>query len=379
MENVVFLTGATGLIGGNLAVRILKQFEGTRLIVLVRDKSSEDAAERFWATIRVIDSDLKREKYEENVQVVRGDVDAPNLGLSQNDLGTIRESVTHIIHSAASVKFHLPLEEIRAINVRGAMNVLAFANDAYRNGRLRRFGYISTAYVSGKREGVILESDLEHSSGFANTYEQSKYETEQLVRSNARQLPTIIFRPSIVVGDSQTGITTAFNVLYVPLRFIIQGLIDTLPGSASVPLDVVPVDFVRDAICHIMFKAKGCLGKTFHLTAGCDSITTTGEIIRLVGEWFMETMKKETGGNLRFVSREEFAKCAQSRKGGGLILRMLAAYESYLCYQRMFDTTNLQSALKGSGIRAPRFSEYYRPFMNYFVGSLVGLELKQAA
>ena len=379
MENVIFLTGATGLIAGNLAVRILRQSNDTRLIVLVRGKSSGDATRRFWTTLGMIDPDLRQEEYVERVRIVRGDVDTPDLGLSPADRAAISDSATHMIHSAATVKFHLPIEEVRAINVSGTTHILALANDAYRHGRLQRFGYISTAFVSGKREGVVLESDLEHSSGFANTYEQSKYETEQMVRSNAKELPTIIFRPSIVVGDSETGITTAFNVLYVPLRLVFQGMINMLPGSASIPLDVVPVNFVRDAICHIMFNSQDCVGKTFHLTAGTEGITTTGEIIRLVERWFAKTMKGEARDDLRFVSLEEFSLSAKSKRGGTLILKMLGAYQSYLNYRRTFDTANLQSALTGSGIRAPHFREYYQPIMNYFVGSLTGRQFNVAA
>ncbi|MEX2117919.1 MAG: SDR family oxidoreductase [Bacteroidota bacterium] len=377
MENVVLLTGATGLIGGNLAVRILRQFHDTRLIVLVRGRSSEEASRRFWTTIRTIDPELRKEEYVERTRIIRGNVDAHDLGLSPADRAVIRDSVTHIIHSAASVKFHLPLEEVRAINVCGTTHILALANDAYRHGRLRRFGYISTAYVSGTREGTVLESDLQH-SGFANTYEQSKYETEQMVRLNAGNLPTIIFRPSIVVGNSQTGITTSFNVLYVPLRLLIQGMINMLPGSASVPLDVVPVDFVRDAICHIMFGSRECIGKTFHLTSGEESVTT-GEIIRLVEQWYKEATHGQAEVNLRFVSAEAFTAATMSKRGGSLILKMLAPFQSYLSYRRTFDTTNLRSALKGSGIIAPPFREYYRAMMSYFVASLPGRDVRHAA
>lgn len=378
MENVVLLTGATGLIGGNLAVRIFRQFTDTQLMVLVRGGSAGDAAQRFWATVELIDSELSRDEFTDRVRIFRGDVNSRDLGLSQAEYDSIRDSVTHIIHSAASVKFHLPLEEVRAINVCGTTHILALANDAYRHGRLRRFGYISTAYVSGKREGTVLESDLPHTSGFANTYEQSKYETEQMVRSNAGNLPTIIFRPSIVVGNSQTGITTSFNVLYVPLRLLIQDMINMLPGSASVPLDVVPVDFVRDAICHIMFGPRECIGKTFHLTTGEESVTT-GEIIRLVEQWYKEATHGQAEVNLRFVSAEAFAAATMSKRGGSLILKMLAPFQSYLSYRRTFDTTNLRSALNGSGITAPPFHEYCRAMMSYFVGSLRGREVRCAA
>ena len=90
-------------------------------------------------------------------------------------------------------------------------------------------------------------------------------------------------------------------------------------------------------------------------------------------------MSIEGSAHSPIVDKIKKSVSARTKRGGSLILKMLAAYESYLCYHRMFDTANLQSALKGSGIRAPRFGEYYRAIMQYFIQSLAVPELKRAA
>ena len=122
-----------------------------------------------------------------------------------------------IVHCAASVSFDLPLGEARAINLEGTRRMLEFAGLVRESGGLERYGHVSTAYVAGTHAGRFAECDLDVGQGFRNSYEQSKFEAEQLVRSQDG-LPFTILRPSIVVGDRRSGWTSAFNVLYWPLR-----------------------------------------------------------------------------------------------------------------------------------------------------------------
>ncbi|MBI4418365.1 MAG: SDR family oxidoreductase [Ignavibacteriales bacterium] len=379
MNEVVFLTGATGFIGGNIAARILKRNPRTRLIVLVRGTSTDEASDRFWKTILTIDPEIRPGDMRSRVSVVRGDIASTNLGMSRSDLEKVVEETTHVIHSAASVEFNFSLEEARVTNCTGTNNVMATAKLAFEQGRVQRIGYISTAYVSGNREGTIYEHELDHRCGFANTYEQTKNEAEQAVRRLAADLPIVVLRPSIVIGDSQTGITTSFNVLYAPLRFVLQGLLPCLPGSPSTPLDVVPVDFVRDAICHITLESREGIGKTFHLTAS-ENAATTREIVARTVEFFNETMEKRRVENVHFLPANGFRLALhQSRPGSGAAEKLISMFESYLCHHRLFDNSNTNEILKETAIRAPRFEEYYRTILGYFVRSFWGREMKKAA
>jgi long-chain acyl-CoA synthetase len=96
--------------------------------------------------------------------------------------------------------------------------------------------YVSTAYVAGDRRGTAYEDDRE-TGAFRNSYERSKHEAEALVRSST--LPWTIARPSIVVGESTTGWTASFNVLYGPLRAFDAGAYPLLPARRRSPVDVV--------------------------------------------------------------------------------------------------------------------------------------------
>ena len=150
------------------------------------------------------------------MEIVSGNICAEHLGLDEALYTSLAVRVTHIIHSAAMVKFSAPIEKARAINVEGTKQVLAFGRRAQECGSLQRFAYISTAYVSGRREGIIYEDELLPAALFANSYEQANHEAEAQVRTQMAFLPISIFRPSIIIGDSKTGKTMSFNVVYPP-------------------------------------------------------------------------------------------------------------------------------------------------------------------
>ena len=178
--------------------------------------------------------------------------------------------VGSVIHSAASVAFDLPLEEARAINVEGTRRVLDFAGAVP---GLQRVTYVSTAYVAGDRRGTAYEDDRE-TGAFRNSYERSKHEAEALVRSST--LPWTIARPSIVVGESTTGWTASFNVLYGPLRAFDAGAYPVLPARRRSPVDVVSVDYVADAVAALAHHPEAA-GGTFHLTAGAHDVERGGD------------------------------------------------------------------------------------------------------
>jgi nucleoside-diphosphate-sugar epimerase len=164
--------------------------------------------------------------------------------------------------------------------------MLEFAELCRDLGGLRRFCHVSTAYVAGEHEGRFAEDDLEVGQEFRNAYEQSKFEAERLVRAYRRRLPIQIFRPSIVVGERRTGWTASFNVLYAPLKAFSRGEYVALPGSPDAPVDVVPVDYVADAIFELANgPAPRGRAETFHLVAG-RSAATVGRLVELSARYF---------------------------------------------------------------------------------------------
>ena len=139
----------------------------------------------------------------------------PDCGLNDADRQQLCTETTRVIHCAATVRFDHTLEEARHMNVDGTRKMLDFAASMH---SLKSFIYVGTAYVAGEREGLILESELNVGQRYRNTYEQTKAEAEALVRSRQGSLPSVILRPSIIVGDSETGVTSSFKMLYWPLK-----------------------------------------------------------------------------------------------------------------------------------------------------------------
>jgi thioester reductase-like protein len=367
-QKVIFLTGATGHVGRNL-IPVLLESENSSLVLLIRGKSESDVEARLDELLAGLAGSLDPSKARKRVQAVRGDVTQARLGLSEDQYDELARSVTHIIHSAATVKFRTPLAEARQINVDGTRRVMDLARLARRRGRLERVAHISTAFVSGNRGGLIREDELDAHQKFTNSYERTKFEAELLVRTAYADLPWVILRPSIIVGDSKTGATTAFNVLYIPLKCLARGLVRFLPGSPDTPVDIVPVDFVCRAISRILFAGKDCLGRTFHLCAGPNAATTVGHVLELAEDFFRRRRPEFKLPKLRFVSRKwlSVARIAALFLSGPKrrTIRKLRWFVPYLGVARQFDVSSARAVLKDENVAAPVFEAYYPALLEY--------------
>ena len=189
------------------------------------------------------------------IQPIAGDICQLNLGLNPQAYRELAEKTTHIIHTAADWRF-LPLEELRKTNVEGTANVAAFAKTVNKHHPLERFSHISTAYVAGGAIGTILETQLTDQHGFFTNYERSKYEGEQLIQALKNEMPISVFRPSMVICDSETGAIKTFNTFYFPLRLYLTGKMRFMPVSRNLKINVVPVDYVANAVVQLTFSLK---------------------------------------------------------------------------------------------------------------------------
>ncbi|CAB4920478.1 unannotated protein [freshwater metagenome] len=268
----VLLTGATGYLGTLTLARLLTD-PAVEVICLVRAQDDAQAEQRLHDTVGKLWAAPDAAIYERLRAVAFDLTDPPREVPGIGD-------VTHILHGAASVRFDLELEEARAANTATAQVVLDLARRAP---RLEHLLHVSTAYVAGTHRGTFTEDDLDVGQGFRNTYEQTKFEAEQLLRREAADLPLTVARPSIVVGEAQTGWTTTFNVLYPLLRAYSRGLITDIPADPHAVVDVVTGDYVADALAHLLRATEP--GATHHLVAG-PGVTDVATVRDLAAEAF---------------------------------------------------------------------------------------------
>ncbi|CAN5349128.1 SDR family oxidoreductase [soil metagenome] len=247
------MTGFPGFIGGRLLERLLKP--ETQYFLLVQKRFVKSAMIELERLAEVSNIPL------DSFVIVEGDITYPQLGISVKDLETIQYETTDVFHLAAAYDLAVPKDVAFNVNLQGTKNV----NDlvcSIKN--LRRYNYVSTCYVAGKREGDILETELVHKGGFRNFYEETKYLAEIEVESLKSHIPLTIFRPSVVVGDSKTGETTKYDGIYYLINYLRRApsLLRILNvGNPLVRLNLVPVDFVAEAIATLAFD-KRAVGKT---------------------------------------------------------------------------------------------------------------------
>jgi len=354
MSGELLLTGATGFVGMEVLGRYLERSE-RRIIVPVRASDDAAAAERVGSALRELFGTRAR-RYEPRVHALAADLLEPNLGLPAKRWRELADRTDQTIHAAASVSFTLPLDEARAINLEGTRRVLELAELANARGGFRCHTQISTAYVAGTHSGRFLESDHDVGQDFRNAYEQSKFEAERLVRSK-RDLPTMILRPSIVVGDRRSGWTAAFNVLYWPLRAFARGLYPAVPAIPSAPVDVVSIDYVADAIYELCRTNAG-VGGTYHLTAGAN-VSSVGELVELASRYFKRPPP-------RVLPPTEFAEYAKNITGvQKSTLGQSATYFPYFAVSTEFDNTEARARLEPAEIGSSPLASYLERLLDF--------------
>ena len=267
----LLVTGGTGLLGSYLVRDLLRA--GRSLALIVRRDRKRSAAARVDRLIRHWEQPL--EAALPRPVVLEGDLTQPLCGLSKKDRHWIHWNCSELLNNAASLTFRGSDRgaEPWLTNVIGTSHAIALAQAA----GVEHFHHVSTAYVCGLRTGTVCEDDLDVGQAFGNDYEASKCAAEKLVRA-AGFASAAVYRPSIIVGDSETGYTSTYHGFYAGLRLghtlltrVVKG---STSGSALLTLlgvdqsdhkNFVPVDWVAAVIAHAV-QTPAARGRTFHLT-----------------------------------------------------------------------------------------------------------------
>jgi long-chain acyl-CoA synthetase len=330
----ILVTGATGFVGGELLVRLLEHGDD-EVIALVRARDDVAAQARLDEQLAVL---LPPKSVPAGrVRAVAAHLDRPGLGLPVYRRNEIAHEVEAVVHCAASVQFTLPLEEALRINLDGTREILDLAGRAP---ALDRFVHVSTAYVAGERAGVYYEHEFDVGQRPRNTYEQTKLAAELHVEGSGLPGWSIV-RPSIVVGDSRTGWTPSFNVIYWPLQAFARGLFPVVPADPDGRLDIVPVDTVADALLEL--TTGPVRAGPIHVVAG-DEAPTAKRLATMAGAAF-------GGGAPRFVALGE-APDVEDRAG---------AFLPYFSVRGVFDASRGRSF----GFRPPLLEDYFETLMRY--------------
>ena len=253
MQKRILLSGATGLIGGELMLALAAK--GIYTTAVVRAPDADTATARLMD--RLQKSSLFRPEFTDFVSAVAGDIELPNFGLSQSVL----QSADVILHSAASTSFK-PDAGVYPINIKAATNFAGILKNLKSS---QRGFFVGTAAVTMAPRGVITENMP--FAGYANDYIRSKRDAETLLRASGA--PFVSLRPGIVLSRGIDDAKLSRNMLWaIP----VMAELGEVPLEPLARLDFAPVDFVASAFAEMLLKndlAHDC----YHVSTGEASMT----------------------------------------------------------------------------------------------------------
>ena len=354
-----FVTGGTGFIGHNLIELLLKR--RGKVYVLVRKGSMEklEALKSRWG------------KAADRIVPVTGDLTKPRLGISAAKRRELEGKIDHVFHLAAIYDLKADAASQEITNNKGTLNTIRFAEAV----QAKRFHHVSSIAAAGLYPGVFREDMFEEAMGLENPYFRTKHESEGIVRHKC-SLPWRIYRPGIVVGNSETGEIDKIDGPYYFFK-LIQKMRKAMPawmptiGLEGGRLNIVPVDFVVKAMDHIAHKPKQD-GKCFHLTD--PKPKRIGEVLNVFSEAaHAPQMSMRIDARLfnyvPSVIKQGLMMLPPTRRITRQILNdlgMPADVLQFINYPTRFDCRETEAALKGTGISVPRLDDYAWRLWDYW-------------
>jgi thioester reductase-like protein len=353
----IFLTGSTGYIGAHVAAGLL-QGHSDRLNLLVRARDEHEAEVRLWKSMQIhVPFPQFYEHLRTRIAIFRGDLTDSHFGLSAEEYSRLVQSTDSIIHCAASLN-RKSEKACLNVNLRGTLEVIKLAAAARDYHGLRRFSHVSTVAVAGCRSNEIVREDdaIQWDRSDYDPYARTKKFCEHMIRELLPDVPRTIFRPSIVLGDSRHAETTQFDMVRA---FVFLAGLPALPFRAGDKVDIVPVNYVADAVVTLHQKPRPD-HEIYHLSSGTQSQTyreLTAALNHARGKrppLFMPGLEKPFAAIINWLSNW------QGALGRGASL--MKVFLPYLVWNTVFDNSRVVGEL--GAVPAP-FSEYSYPLLKF--------------
>lgn len=335
-----FITGFPGFIANRLLDRLARK--ECNFILLVQPSLAAHAYEEIGRIASLTNRSIA------DFRIVEGDIAEPKLALNQSDLELVQQEATRVFHLAAVYDLAVPQDVGQRVNVGGTRNVVESARSLP---HLKQFHHVSTCYVAGKREGVIHETELRHEAGYRNYYEESKYLAELEVDSAKADLPVTIHRPSVVCGDSQTGETGKYDGVYYLINYLLRwpSMLSMINiGNHKVSLNLVPVNFVVDAMAALAFDERA-IGKTLQL-ADPEPLSTN--------QLFNSIAASIDGNRSKITAPARWVRFFLMLPPSPRITGLPHHAVPYFFVRQLYDTTQAHELLAAHGIKCPPFESY---------------------
>ena len=359
-----FITGATGFIGKRLVKKLLER-KGTTVYFLLRAESAAKVADlhAYWG--------LTTAEAQTRAVVIHGDLTQPGLGVSAADVKLLKGKVNHFHHLAAVYDLGADEDSQVAVNIDGTRNAVELAQ-AIEAGH---FHHVSSIAAAGLYEGVFREDMFDEAEGLDHPYFKTKHESEKIVRKECR-LPWTVYRPAMVVGDSATGEMDKIDGPYYFFK-LIQRMRQILPpwmpsvGLEGGRINIVPVDFVVNALAHISHQ-PGTAGRCFHL------VDPVGYRVGDVLDIFSQAAHAPrmnlfvNAALLGFIPRgvkKGLMALAPVRRVRNAVMQDLGLPDdilTFINYPTRFDRRDTDAMLKGSGVECPNLKDYAWKLWDYW-------------
>ncbi|MEQ1474012.1 MAG: SDR family oxidoreductase [Candidatus Acidiferrum sp.] len=354
----IFVTGSTGFLGSYLVAGLWREHQDA-LNLLVRAKSEQEARERLWKSLQLHFEFPEFSEYlNTRVRIFRGDLTQERFGLADDAYQELVDTTDSIIHCAASLNRKSERQCLN-VNLRGALEVLQLARRAQNRNGLRRYSHVSTVAVAGRRQNEIVAEDasIDWARSDYDPYARTKKFGEHMVHQLLPDVPTTIFRPAIVLGDSRWPATTQFDMAQA---FDVLAKLPVLPLRPADRIDIVPANYVGKAIVSIHQKAAPAY-KIYHLSSGAGSQTfrELTDALAAAGSGNKPMYWPWLGGP--FSGMVEWV----SKRGGatGYGASLLKVFWPYLNWNTVFDNSRVIAELGGE---APaKFSAYAYPLLKF--------------